>query len=54
MISRVGRAASRRVLRHDPMCIASIHNLALVSLLEGHLSEAAGWIARGRGNRSIR
>ncbi len=43
-----GRAASRRVLRHDPMCIASIHNLALVSLLEGHLSEAAGWIARGR------
>lgn len=43
-----GRAASRRVLRHEPNCMASIHNLALVSLLEHRLDEAAGWIARGR------
>lgn len=43
-----GRAASRRVLRHDPTCVASIHNLALVSLLEERHDEAAAWIARGR------
>jgi len=42
-----GVAASRRVLRLDPKCIASIHNLALAALQAGQLRVAAGWIARG-------
>ncbi|MDY7108983.1 MAG: tetratricopeptide repeat protein [Planctomycetota bacterium] len=42
-----GVAVSRRVLRRDPKCIASIHNLALAALHAGQLRVAAGWIARG-------
>lgn len=42
-----GVAASRRVLRHDPRCIASVYNVALAALERGRLRFAAGWIARG-------
>lgn len=43
-----GRAASRRVLREDALCIRSIGNLAMAALLQGRLQEAAAWIKRGR------
>jgi len=42
-----GMAMSRRVLRHHPHCIASIHNMALAALEEGRITVAAGWIKRG-------
>ncbi|MHC4447198.1 MAG: tetratricopeptide repeat protein [Planctomycetota bacterium] len=42
-----GVAASRRVLRLDPQCVASMHNLALAALEQGRLRLAAGWIDRG-------
>jgi tetratricopeptide (TPR) repeat protein len=42
-----GVAVSRRVVRLDPNCIASMHNLALAALQEGRLSVAQGWVARG-------
>jgi tetratricopeptide (TPR) repeat protein len=42
-----GSAISRRVLRLDPGCVQSIHNLALAALDEGRLRSAAGWIRRG-------
>jgi tetratricopeptide (TPR) repeat protein len=42
-----GVAASRRVLRLDPRCIPSMHNLALAAIEDGRLDFAAGWIARG-------
>lgn len=42
-----GVSASRRVLRFDPACVSSIHNLALAALRAGQLRIAAGWIARG-------
>ncbi len=42
-----GVAASRRVLRFDPNCVASIHNLALAALRAGQLRIAAGWVGRG-------
>ena len=42
-----GAAASRRVLRHEPACIRSMHNLALAALQRNQLRLAAGWIRRG-------
>jgi tetratricopeptide (TPR) repeat protein len=42
-----GAAMSRRVLRHHPHCISSIHNLGLAALEEGRITVAAGWIKRG-------
>jgi len=42
-----GCSASRRVLRLQPACLASMHNLALAALHESRLRVAAGWIARG-------
>jgi tetratricopeptide (TPR) repeat protein len=42
-----GVAASRRVLRLDPTCTASIHNLALAAIESGQIRVAAGWIGRG-------
>ena len=42
-----GRTISRRILRLDPACVASISNLALASIGQGRLREAAGWIQRG-------
>lgn len=42
-----GAAASRRVLRLDPRCVQSMHNLALAALQAGHLRIARGWIIRG-------
>ena len=42
-----GSAASRRVLRLDPRCIRSIHNLAFAALQEGQLRMASGWLQRG-------
>ncbi len=42
-----GVAASRRVIRLDPECVMSMHNLALAALDQGRLGVAAGWISRG-------
>ena len=42
-----GTAASRRVLRLDPKCVVSIHNLALAALDHDRLRVAAAWIRRG-------
>jgi tetratricopeptide (TPR) repeat protein len=42
-----GVAASRRVLRLDPACVRSVHNLALAALEAGRLEIAGGWVARG-------
>jgi tetratricopeptide (TPR) repeat protein len=42
-----GVDASRRVLRLDPGCVSTMHNLALAALEQGRLRLAAGWIARG-------
>lgn len=42
-----GVIASRQVLRFEPDCIDSIHNLSLAAIEEERLEVAAGWIARG-------
>jgi len=42
-----GVAISRRVLRLDPNCLRSMHNLALAALEEGRIRTAAGWVWRG-------
>jgi tetratricopeptide (TPR) repeat protein len=42
-----GAVASQRVLRLEPDCIRSIHNLALAALERGELELAAGWVRRG-------
>jgi tetratricopeptide (TPR) repeat protein len=44
---KAGVAASRRVLKLDPKCVASMHNLALAALQRGRIRPAAGWIDRG-------
>lgn len=42
-----GVAISRRVLRLEPTCLRSMHNLALAALEEGRIRTAAGWVWRG-------
>jgi tetratricopeptide (TPR) repeat protein len=42
-----GIVASRRVLRLEPNCVASMHNLALAALETGRVRIAYGWIVRG-------
>lgn len=42
-----GAQCSRRVLRLEPRCVASIHNLALAALQANRLAIASGWIRRG-------
>jgi tetratricopeptide (TPR) repeat protein len=42
-----GVVISRRVIRMDPTCVSSMHNLALAALREDRLLTAAGWIRRG-------
>jgi len=42
-----GATASRRVLRREPKCLRSIHNLALAALEQRRPAIAAGWIRRG-------
>ncbi|MCH2162667.1 MAG: tetratricopeptide repeat protein [Phycisphaerales bacterium] len=42
-----GIAMSRRVLRINPECLRSMHNLALAALEEGRLLSAARWVERG-------
>jgi tetratricopeptide (TPR) repeat protein len=42
-----GAAISRKVLRFDPNCIASIHNLALASVKNNRYRAAWGWVRRG-------
>ncbi len=42
-----GVAASRRVVRLEPQCVVSVHNLALAALENRRLAVASGWIARG-------
>jgi len=42
-----GATASRRVIRLDPTCIKSMHNLALAALEEDRIITAAAWVSRG-------
>ncbi len=42
-----GAAVSRKVLRHDSGCVASMHNLALAALKKNRYSIARGWVQRG-------
>jgi len=42
-----GAAASRRVLRLDPACVVSMHNLALSALQQKRVRVAAEWVRRG-------
>jgi tetratricopeptide (TPR) repeat protein len=42
-----GASVSRRVLRLEPNCVHSMHNLALAALEQRRLDLAAGWIHRG-------
>jgi tetratricopeptide (TPR) repeat protein len=42
-----GVAVSRRVLRLEPRCVRSMHNLALAALEDRRLRLAWGWIRRG-------
>ena len=44
---RGGMMISRRVVRKDPTCMVSIHNLALGSLRLGRYGIAATWVQRG-------
>ena len=42
-----GAAISRKVLRFEPTCIASIHNLALAAMSNIRYKSAWGWVRRG-------
>jgi len=42
-----GAGVSRKVLRMDPNCIASMHNLALASVKNNRYRSAWGWVRRG-------
>ena len=42
-----GAGISRKVLRFDPNCIASIHNLALSAVKQRRFRVAWGWVRRG-------
>ena len=42
-----GASISRKVLRFDPNCIASIHNLALAAVKNDRYRSAWGWVRRG-------
>ncbi len=42
-----GAAVSRKVLRIDPTCISSMHNLALASVKNNRYRSAWGWVKRG-------
>lgn len=42
-----GRTVSRRILRLNSTCVASLSNLAIASLQQRRLSEASGWIRWG-------
>ena len=42
-----GVTAARRVLRFDPTCVVSMHNLALTALQAGQIQVAGGWVSRG-------
>jgi tetratricopeptide (TPR) repeat protein len=42
-----GASVSRKVLRLEPTCIASMHNLALASMKNNRFRSAWGWVRRG-------
>ncbi len=42
-----GAAVSRKVLRFEPDCVASIHNLALASMKNNRYRISWGWVRRG-------
>ncbi|MBC8201549.1 MAG: tetratricopeptide repeat protein [Planctomycetes bacterium] len=42
-----GAAVSRKVLRIDPTCISSMHNLALAAVINNRYASAWGWVTRG-------
>lgn len=42
-----GAAVSRKVLRFEPNCVASIHNLALAAMKNERYRSAWGWVRRG-------
>jgi tetratricopeptide (TPR) repeat protein len=48
-----GAAMSRKVLRFEPDCVSSIHNLALAAMKNNRLRSAWGWVRRGLAVDSI-
>ncbi len=42
-----GSAISRKVLRFEPNCVASMHNLALAAVKNNRYRSAWGWVRRG-------
>lgn len=42
-----GAAMSRKVLRFEPDCVSSIHNLALAAMKNNRYRSAWGWVRRG-------
>ena len=42
-----GAAVSRKVLRIDPTCISSMHNLSLAAVKNNRYASAWGWVTRG-------
>jgi len=42
-----GAAISRKVLRFEPDCVSSIHNLALAAMKNNRYRSAWGWVRRG-------
>ncbi len=42
-----GAAASRRVIRLEPTCTASLHNLAMAAMADDRYRAAWGWVRRG-------
>lgn len=42
-----GAAISRKILRFDPDCVSSIHNLALTAMKNNRYRSAWGWVRRG-------
>jgi hypothetical protein len=42
-----GAGVSRKILRMDPTCVASMHNLALSAVKNNRYRSAWGWVRRG-------
>lgn len=42
-----GTAEARELLRREPACVVSMHNLALAAIARGDFRTAAAWISRG-------
>jgi tetratricopeptide (TPR) repeat protein len=42
-----GASVSRKILRHEPNCVISLHNLALAAVKNNRYRSAWGWVRRG-------